>query len=237
MTLRPAQDLVDVQACGHRGLAAVRARIAAAAAVAARDARDITLVAVSKTFGREAIEPVIASGQVVFGENRVQEAKSKWPELMQRHAGLKLHLVGPLQTNKAAEALKLFDAVHAIDRPRLAASVAGEIQKLGRAPELFIQVNTGEEPQKAGVAPQEADRFIAQCRKAYGLTISGLMCIPPVEEGPALHFALLAKLAERNGLAKLSMGMSGDFETAIKFGATHIRVGSAIFGERSHGSA
>jgi PLP dependent protein len=237
MTLRPAQDLVDVQACGHRGLAAVRARIAAAAAVAARDARDITLVAVSKTFGREAIEPVIASGQVVFGENRVQEAKSKWPELMQRHAGLKLHLVGPLQTNKAAEALKLFDAVHAIDRPRLAASVAGEIQKLGRAPELFIQVNTGEEPQKAGVAPQEADRFIAQCRKAYGLTISGLMCIPPVEEEPALHFALLAKLAERNGLAKLSMGMSGDFETAIKFGATHIRVGSAIFGERSHGSA
>jgi pyridoxal phosphate enzyme (YggS family) len=228
---------VDVQACGHRGLAAVRARIAAAAAVAARDARDITLVAVSKTFGREAIEPVIASGQVVFGENRVQEAKSKWPELMQRHAGLKLHLVGPLQTNKAAEALKLFDAVHAIDRPRLAASVAGEIQKLGRAPELFIQVNTGEEPQKAGVAPQEADRFIAQCRKAYGLTISGLMCIPPVEEEPALHFALLAKLAERNGLAKLSMGMSGDFETAIKFGATHIRVGSAIFGERSHGSA
>jgi PLP dependent protein len=191
-------------------------------------------VAVSKTFAAEAIEPVIAAGQRAFGENRVQEAKAKWSSLAARHPGVELHLVGPLQTNKASDAVRLFDSIHTVDRPKLARILAEEIAKQGRAPELFVQVNTGEEPQKAGIAPPEVDQFIALCRTSYGLAIAGLMCIPPVEEEPALHFALLAKIAARNGLAKLSMGMSGDFETAIKFGATHVRVGSAIFGERSY---
>jgi pyridoxal phosphate enzyme (YggS family) len=217
----------------HPGLADVRGRIAAAAKLAGRNASEIILVAVSKTFGAEAIEPVIAAGQRVFGENRVQEAQAKWPALVAKYAGLELHLVGPLQTNKAADAVKLFDAIHTVDRPKLARILADEIGKQGRHPLLFVQVNTGEEPQKAGIAPQEADAFIAACRTTYGLAIDGLMCIPPAEEEPALHFALLAKIAARNGISKLSMGMSGDFETAIKFGATHVRVGSAIFGERS----
>jgi pyridoxal phosphate enzyme (YggS family) len=237
MTRHPAQDAITSAARGHAGLAQVRTRIAEAAALAGREAGDITLVAVSKTFGAEAIEPVIAAGQKVFGENRVQEAKAKWPPLKAKYAGLKLHLVGPLQTNKAADAVELFDAIHTLDRPKLAGILADEIAKQGRTPQLFIQVNTGEESQKAGVGPREADKFIAECRKTYGLAIGGLMCIPPAEEEPALHFALLARIAERNGLAHLSMGMSGDFETAIKFGATHIRVGSAIFGERTYRTA
>jgi pyridoxal phosphate enzyme (YggS family) len=234
MGRHPPQATIEAEPRGHAGLWAVRDRIAESAALAGRSAADITLVAVSKTFEREAIEPVIAAGQAVFGENRVQEARAKWPPLIERHSGLKLHLVGPLQTNKAADAVKLFDAIHAVDRPKLARILAEEIARQGRAPELFVEVNTGEEPQKAGVVPRETDRFIAECRSAYGLPITGLMCIPPADEEPALHFALLAKIAERNGLPKLSMGMSGDFETAIKFGATHIRVGSAIFGARSY---
>jgi pyridoxal phosphate enzyme (YggS family) len=226
--------MIETEPRGHAGLAAVRGRIAESAALAGRSAADITLVAVSKTFGKDAIEPVIAAGQAVFGENRVQEARAKWPPFIERHPGLKLHLVGPLQTNKAADAVRLFDAIHAVDRPKLARILAEEIARQGRSPELFVEVNTGEEAQKAGVVPRETDRFIAECRSAYGLSITGLMCIPPADEEPALHFALLAKIAERNGLPKLSMGMSGDFETAIKFGATHIRVGSAIFGARSY---
>ncbi|MFL5259603.1 MAG: YggS family pyridoxal phosphate-dependent enzyme [Hyphomicrobiales bacterium] len=219
---------------GHAGLDSVRDRIDAAASLAARSPSDITLVAVSKTFGAEAIEPVIAAGQTAFGENRVQEARSKWPPLVARHPGLELHLVGPLQSNKAADAAALFHVIHTLDRPKLARALADEFAKQGRTPRLFVQVNTGEESQKAGVAPLEADAFIAECRSAYGIEVSGLMCIPPVDEEPALHFALLAKIAARNGLSCLSMGMSGDFETAIKFGATHVRVGSAIFGERSY---
>lgn len=199
----------------------------------ARRPRDaVTLIAVSKTFGSEAIEPVIAAGQRAFGENRVQEAKSKWPALMSAHPGLALHLIGPLQSNKAKEAVALFDAIHSVDRPSLCQALAKEIEAQNRQPQLFVQINTGEEPQKAGIAPGEADAFIANCRDDYGLSISGLMCIPPVDEAPAPHFALTAKIAARNGLAHLSMGMSADFAIAIQFGATHIRVGSAIFGHR-----
>ncbi|MEA2934527.1 MAG: dependent protein, partial [Variibacter sp.] len=173
-----------------------------------------------------------AAGQRVFGENRVQEAKAKWPVLRERHAGIQLHLIGPLQSNKAKEAVALFDAVHTVDRPSLCAALAKEIERQSRAPQLFVEVNTGAEPQKAGVLPEEADAFVASCRKDYGLSVSGLMCIPPFDEAPAPHFALLAKIAERNGLAALSMGMSADFALAIRFGATHVRVGSAIFGHR-----
>jgi pyridoxal phosphate enzyme (YggS family) len=213
-------------------LAAVRAEIARACRDAGRPEGDVTLVAVSKTFGAEAIEPVIAAGQRVFGENRVQEAGAKWPPLRERHSGLALHLIGPLQSNKAREAVALFDAIHAVDRPNLCAALAKEIQRLGRAPMMFVQVNTGAEPQKAGVLPEQADAFIADCRSSYGLEISGLMCIPPLDEAPAPHFALTAKIAKRNGLKLLSMGMSADFAIAIRFGATHVRVGSAIFGHR-----
>jgi pyridoxal phosphate enzyme (YggS family) len=215
-------------------LAAVRREIAAAAQDARRDPATITLVAISKTFGAEAIEPVIAAGQRVLGENRVQEAKAKWPELQARHPGIELHLVGPLQSNKAKEAVALFDAIHSVDRPSLAEALAKEIAKQGRAPTLFVEVNTGAEPQKAGVLPEAVDAFLKTCRETYGLAISGLMCIPPAEEPPAPHFALTAKIAKRNGLALLSMGMSADFPLAIKFGATHVRVGTAIFGERTH---
>jgi len=168
----------------------------------------------------------------VFGENRVQEAKAKWPALMQKHPGLALHLIGPLQSNKAKEAVVLFDAIHSVDRPSLCEALAKEIAKQGRKPTLFVEINTGAEPQKAGVLPEQADTFLADCRDKYGLTISGLMCIPPLEEAPAPHFALTAKIARRNGLKLLSMGMSADFVTAIQLGATHVRVGSAIFGER-----
>src|SRR5690348_10850810 len=213
-------------------LAEVRRRIAQACAEAKRDPADVTLVAVTKTFGADAVEPVIAAGQRVFGENRVQEAKAKWPALRERHADLVLHLIGPLQSNKAKEAVALFDAIHTVDRPSLCAALAKAIDKQGRAPLLLVEINTGAEPQKAGVLPQAADGFLRECRETYGLTIAGLMCIPPLAEPPAPHFALTAKIAARNGLQVLSMGMSADFESAIKFGATQVRVGSAIFGER-----
>ena len=214
-------------------LAKVRDEIARACAEARRDPAGVTLVAVSKTFGTEAIEPVIAAGQRIFGENRVQEAKTKWPALKQRHGGIELHLVGALQSNKAKEAVALFDAIHSVDRASLAEALAKEIAKQGRAPTLFVEVNTGGEAQKAGVLPEETDAFIAACRERYGLTIAGLMCLPPVDEPPAPHFALTAKIARRNGLSLLSMGMSADFPLAIAFGATHVRVGTAIFGERA----
>ena len=213
-------------------LAGVRAEIAAACREAGRDPASVTLVAVSKTFPAAAVEPVIAAGQQVFGENRVQEAKAKWPPLRAAHPGIELHLIGPLQSNKAKEAVALFDAIHAVDRPSLAEALAKEIGKQGRHPTLFVEVNTGEEPQKAGVLPADADAFVSTCRDTYGLTIAGLMCIPPFEEAPGPHFALAAKIAARNGLELLSMGMSADFASAIAFGATHVRVGTAIFGGR-----
>src|SRR5437763_16590533 len=213
-------------------LAKVRDEIARACAEALRDPAGVTLVAVSKTFGTEAIEPVIAAGQRIFGENRVQEAKTKWPALKQRHGGIELHLVGPLQSNKAKEAVALFDAIHSVDRSSLAVALAKEIAKQDRTPTLFIEVNTGAEPQKSGVLPEDTDAFVRACRETYGLTISGLMCLPPLDEAPAPHFALTAKIARRNELALLSMGMSADFPLAIEFGATHVRVGTASFGVR-----
>ena len=213
-------------------LAAVRDQIAAACRDAGRAAGEVTLVAVTKTFGADAVVPVIAAGQHVFGENRVQEAEAKWPLLRERHAGLELHLIGPLQSNKAKEAVLLFDAIHSVDRPSLCAALAKELQRQSRAPLLFVEINTGAEAQKAGVLPEQADAFIAACRTQYGLTVAGLMCIPPVDEPPAPHFALTAKIAARNGLKLLSMGMSADFVLAIRFGATHVRVGGAIFGQR-----
>ncbi|MGH6682566.1 MAG: YggS family pyridoxal phosphate-dependent enzyme [Pseudolabrys sp.] len=211
----------------------VHADIARACKDAGRDVTSVTLVAVSKTFGAEEIEPVIGAGQRVFGENRVQEAKAKWPPLLAKNAGLVLHLIGPLQSNKVREAVALFDAIHSVDRPSLCEALAKEIDKQGCSPLLFVEINTGAEPQKAGVLPQDADGFLDKCRAGFGLTISGLMCIPPFDDAPAPHFALTAKIAQRNGLKLLSMGMSADFATAIMFGATHIRVGSAIFGERN----
>jgi pyridoxal phosphate enzyme (YggS family) len=222
------------------GLTAVREDIARACRDAGRDPFSVTLVAVSKTFGADAIEPVIAAGQRVFGENRVQEAKAKWPALIAGHSmrektgdGIELHLVGSLQSNKAKEAVALFDAVHSVDRASLAEALGKEIARQGRRPVLFAEINSGAEPQKSGVLPQEADGFLAACRDRYGLAIAGLMCIPPQHEAPAPHFALTAKIARRNGLPLLSMGMSADFQTAIAFGATHVRVGTAIFGGRS----
>lgn len=219
------------------GLENVRAEIARACRDAGRDTNAVTLVAVSKTFGAEQIEPVIAAGQRVFGENRVQEAKGKWPPLTAKHSGIELHLIGPLQSNKAKDAVALFDAIHSVDRPSLCEALAKEIAKQGRAPLLFVEINTGAEPQKAGVLPQDTDDFLKACRERYGLTISGLMCIPPLEEAPGPHFALTAKIAKRNALKLLSMGMSADFATAISLGATHVRVGSAIFGERPPSSS
>jgi PLP dependent protein len=217
---------------GGNGLAAVRVEIAQACQDAGRDPATVTLVAVSKTFGAEAIEPVIAAGQRIFGENRVQEAKAKWPPLIARHTGIALHLVCTLQSNKAREAVALFDAIHAVDRPSLAEALAKEIARQARHPLLFVEINPGAEPQKGGVLPQDADAFLASCRDRYGLTVSGLMCIPPANEAPAPHFALTARIAKRNGLKLLSMGMSADFPAAIAFGATHVRVGTAIFGAR-----
>ena len=214
------------------GLTAVRTEIARACRDASRDPASVTLVAVSKTFAADAIEPVIAAGQRVFGENRVQEAKGKWPALTARHAGIELHMIGPLQSNKTKEAVALFDAIHSVDRSSLAEALGKEIAKQGRAPKLFVEINTGAEEQKAGVLPQDADAFIVRCRDAYGLSIGGLMCIPPMGEAPAPHFALTAKIAARNGLKLLSMGMSADYPVAIAMGATHVRVGSAIFGAR-----
>jgi PLP dependent protein len=216
----------------HRALQDVNTRIETAARSVGRLASEITLIAVSKTFGAEAILPVLQAGQTAFGENRVQEAAGKWPALRTSATPLELHLIGPLQSNKAADAVRLFDAIHTIDRPRIAQAVAAEMAKQARRLQLFIQVNTGDEKQKAGVSVASADNFIAECRSKYGLRIAGLMCIPPINDVPDKHFAALAQIARRNDLKKLSMGMSGDFEAAIKHGATHVRVGSAIFGTR-----
>jgi PLP dependent protein len=214
------------------GLSGVEQEIARACREARRDRSSVTLVAVSKTFEADAVVPVIEAGQRAFGENRVQEAKAKWPPLLAKYPGLALHLIGPLQSNKAREAVALFDAIHSVDRPSLCEALAREFKSQKRRPQLFVQLNTGEEPQKSGIAPAEADAFIASCREKYGLPISGLMCIPPVHDAPAPHFALTAKIAARNGLKNLSMGMSADFAVAISLGATHVRIGSAIFGNR-----
>jgi pyridoxal phosphate enzyme (YggS family) len=210
----------------------VEDEILLAARAADRDPRSVKLVAVTKTVPPAAIEQAIAAGQHIFGENRVQEAAAKWPVLRARHPGVELHLIGPLQSNKVREAVALFDVVETVDRPKLARALAEEMARVDRCPRLFIQVNTGEEPQKAGVFPAEADGFIALCHDTFGLAVDGLMCIPPFDEEPALHFALLAKIAARNGVRELSMGMSGDFVRAIPFGATYVRVGTAIFGDR-----
>jgi len=217
---------------GGRRLAEVKARIAAAAQAAGRAAGEVTLVAVSKTHGANRVRELLEAGHRVFGENRVQEAEGKFPTLKAEFPDLELHLIGPLQTNKAREAVGLFDVIQSVDRDKLAATLAKEMARAGKRPACFIQVNTGEEPQKAGVLPAEVDAFVATCRDAHKLPIVGLMCIPPVDEEPALHFALLAKIAKRNGLARLSMGMSADYETAVRLGATDVRVGTALFGVR-----
>lgn len=214
------------------GLRQMQENIRRAASDYDRDPASITLVAVSKTFPAEAIEPVLAAGQRVFGENYVQEAKSKWPALRERYRDVELHMIGPLQSNKAKEAVELFDVIHTLDRPSLAEALAKEIHKSGKKPRLFVQVNTGEEPQKGGVIPTEVDAFLEACRTKHGLTVEGLMCIPPAEDPPSPHFALLNAIAKRHGLKALSMGMSADFDAAIQLGATHVRVGSAIFGSR-----
>lgn len=216
----------------RENLEKVRAAIAAAEAGADRISGAVRLVAVSKTKPAEEIGPVIEAGQRVFGENRVQEAQSKWPELKATTDGIELHLIGPLQSNKTADAVALFDVIQTVDREKIAREISKEIRKQDRHPGLYVQVNTGSEPQKAGIEPDEAADFIALCRSELGLTISGLMCIPPVDENPGPHFALLSKIARENGIETLSMGMSDDFETAIAFGATEVRVGSAIFGAR-----
>jgi pyridoxal phosphate enzyme (YggS family) len=213
-------------------LALVRTRMARAARDAGRLPQEITLVCVTKTFGAEEIRPVIEAGERVFGENRVQEALNKWPKLREPYPDIELHLIGPLQSNKAREAVRFFDVIETVDREKIAKALATEIQKTSHHPRLFVQVNTGAEPQKAGILPQEADRFIASCRKTYGLEISGLMCIPPADEQASPHFAFLNLIAKRNGINELSMGMSNDFELAIELGATHVRIGSAIFGAR-----
>lgn len=210
----------------------VRDKIARAAQEAGRKPDSISLVAVSKTFDAEHIRPTIGAGQRVFGENRVQEAQGKWPDLKSETPDLELHLIGPLQSNKAADAVALFDVIETVDREKIARALAEEAKRQGRSIRFYIQVNTGLEPQKAGIAPDDVASFVALCRDELAMQVEGLMCIPPVDENPGPHFALLAKLAAENGLAKLSMGMSGDFETAISFGATSVRVGSAIFGTR-----
>jgi PLP dependent protein len=213
-------------------LAGVQAGIAAAERKAGRAERSVTLVAVSKTFEADDIRPVLDAGHRVFGENRVQESQGKWPQLKAEFAGLELHLIGPLQSNKAADAIALFDVIQTVDREKIAAALAAEIKKQGRSPKLYVQVNTGLEEQKAGIDPRETAAFVTRCRGVHGLTIEGLMCIPPADENPGPHFALLRKLSRECGVGKLSMGMSGDYETAVAFGATHVRVGSAIFGVR-----
>ncbi|HEX6002148.1 MAG TPA: YggS family pyridoxal phosphate-dependent enzyme [Hyphomicrobiaceae bacterium] len=227
MTSTPA----DADATRAR-YADVSGRMAAAARAAGRDPAAVQLVAVSKTFQADAIVPILDAGHRVFGENRVQEARGKWPALRERYSDIELHLIGALQSNKAGEAVETFDAIHSIDRPRIAVAVAHEMARQGKRLQLFIQVNTGEEPQKAGVAPQETRQLLDLCQRQLGLAIAGLMCIPPHDEEPGVHFAFLAKLAGELGLASLSMGMSADFEKAITFGATHVRVGSEIFGTR-----
>jgi len=211
-------------------LQAVRRSIADAAKAAGRDPATVSLVAVSKTFSAAEIEPVLAAGQRIFGENRVQEAQAKWPDLRVRYADIEVHLIGPLQSNKAADAVALFDAIHSIDRPKIAEAIASEMKKQSKRLQLFVQVNTGEEPQKAGIAPKDVHAFVAHCREKLQLDIAGLMCIPPVDEEAAIHFAFLAKLARETGVSELSMGMSADYATAIEHGATYVRVGSAIVG-------
>lgn len=213
-------------------LQATQSAVARAAEDMGRDPREVTLIAVSKTMPEEAILPALEAGQRVFGENYVQEAKAKWPQLRERFPEAQVHMIGPLQSNKAREAVALFDAIHSLDRDSLAKELAREIARQGRAPLLFVQVNTGEEPQKGGVMPAEIDAFLETCRVHHGLAIEGLMCIPPADEPPSPHFALLAKIAARHGLRGLSMGMSADYEAAIQLGATHVRIGSAIFGAR-----
>lgn len=217
-----------------RRLETVREHIRAEETAGGRASGAVTLVAVSKTHPAEAIEEALRAGQRVFGENRVQEAKTKWPDLRQRYSGVELHLIGPLQTNKVKEAVALFDVIETVDRPHLAEALAQEFARSGRRPACLIEVNTGEEPQKAGIAPTEVDGFIADCRDRLKLPIVGLMCIPPVDEEPSMHFALLAEIARRNDLSVVSMGMSGDYPVAIRFGATHVRVGTAIFGARPY---
>ena len=216
----------------HEGLTEVLNGVVAAAQAAGRAPEGVTLIAVSKTFDGPEIIPVIEAGQRVFGENRVQEAKAKWPALKMAWPDVELHLIGPLQSNKAAEAVQLFDAIHTVDRPKIAEAIGKEMRRQAKPLKLFVQVNTGLEPQKAGIDPGAADAFLRECREVHGLEISGLMCIPPAEDDPKPHFTLLAEIARRNGLTQLSMGMSGDYPTAIACGATHVRVGSAIFGTR-----
>ena len=217
------------------GLEEIQTRIGQSAEKAGRDPADVTLIAVSKVQPQERVTAVLEAGHRVFGENRVQEASGKWPEFRERFPETELHLIGPLQTNKVRQAVDLFDAIHSVDRDKLARRLADVFAETGRPLPSFIQVNTGEEPQKAGCLPADTDAFVRTCREEYGLPVAGLMCIPPVEEEPSLHFALLKKIAERNGLTGLSMGMSGDFERAIALGATHVRIGSAIFGARISG--
>jgi PLP dependent protein len=215
-------------------LKAIESAIGRAAADCGRDPAEITLVCVTKTFPAEAVTPLLEAGHRVFGENRVQEAKAKWGELRKGFPGVELHLIGPLQSNKAREAVETFNVIESVDREKIAEALAKEMKATGRRPRLLVQVNTGAEPQKAGVLPQEADDFIKMCREKHGLEIDGLMCVPPVNEQASPHFALLAEIAKRNGLKTLSMGMSSDFELAIQQGATHVRVGSAIMGERDY---
>jgi len=217
---------------GSERLADVGRRIAEAARASGRDPSEITLVAVSKTHGADRVRELLDVGHRVFGENRVQEAQGKFPDLKAAYPDLELHLIGPLQTNKARDAVALFDVIQSVDRDRLAAALAKEMERLGRRPDCYIQVNTGEEPQKAGILPRDVDAFVAACRDQHKLPVVGLMCIPPVDEEPALHFALLTRMAARNGLARISMGMSADYEKAVRLGATHVRVGSALFGAR-----
>ncbi|MEO1014537.1 MAG: YggS family pyridoxal phosphate-dependent enzyme [Pseudomonadota bacterium] len=213
-------------------LSAIRGKLDAALAEAGRPPGAATVVAVSKRHGEERILPALEAGHRVFGENRVQEAQAKWPQLKARYSDVELHLVGPLQSNKAADAVAIFDAIHSVDRDRIAKALAAEIARQGRAPACLVQVNTGEEPQKSGVAPAQADDFIRRCSEEFGLKVSGVMCLPPVDEPPAPHFALLAKIADRNGLEVVSMGMSADYEDAVRLGATHVRIGTEIFGPR-----
>ncbi len=233
--MTPTQPTAPTDVTGR--LAAVRRAIADTGAACGRDSSAVTLVAVSKTHPAEAVAEALAAGQRVLGENRVQEAKGKFPDLKADFPDLELHLIGPLQTNKVKDAVALFDVIQTLDRPKLAEALAEEMAKSGRRPRCLIEVNTGEEPQKAGISPAEVESFLADCRDRLGLPVTGLMCIPPVDEEPAMHFALLSEMARRLGLAEVSMGMSGDFETAIRFGATHVRVGTAIFGSRPYPAA
>ena len=234
-----ADEMPQIRDCSDiaTNLATVRALIAAAAEAKGRRGDSVTLIAVSKAQPVAKIDAALGAGHKVFGENRVQEAKAKWPEIKARHGDVELHLIGPLQTNKVRDAMALFDVIETVDRAKLARALAAEMARSGRRVPCYIQVNTGEEAQKSGIGPEEADDFIALCRQEIKLPVAGLMCIPPIDEEPALHFALLREIARRNGIDILSMGMSADFETAVRFGATHVRVGRAVFGARETGAA